>query len=139
MAPVNYIEVHGKKSNDDLTESNVALIEEGRREEFYTEEHEKLLGSCEAPWTLFVDGYGKDNKRIYDPVKGKTCHQCRYAFFLCFNSFFSFSCSNWFLISLPVENFYHGTMYQYELVLSVILKLTALVLIYFILTIAVPF
>ncbi|XP_078151519.1 uncharacterized protein LOC144546827 isoform X3 [Carex rostrata] len=78
VAPVNYTEVHGKKSNDDLTESDVALIEEGRKEELYTEEHEKLIGSCEAPWTLFVDGYGKDNKRIYDPVKGKTCHQCRY-------------------------------------------------------------
>ncbi|XP_078151517.1 uncharacterized protein LOC144546827 isoform X1 [Carex rostrata] len=77
VAPVNYTEVHGKKSNDDLTESDVALIEEGRKEELYTEEHEKLIGSCEAPWTLFVDGYGKDNKRIYDPVKGKTCHQCR--------------------------------------------------------------
>ncbi|KAF3327129.1 cell division cycle-associated 7-like protein [Carex littledalei] len=76
VAPVNYIEAHGKKSND-LTESEVAFIEEGRREELYTEEHDKLLGSCEASWTLFVDGYGNDNKRIYDPVKGKTCHQCR--------------------------------------------------------------
>ncbi|XP_078151589.1 uncharacterized protein LOC144546877 isoform X2 [Carex rostrata] len=30
VAPVNYTEVHGKKSNDDLTESDVALIGEGR-------------------------------------------------------------------------------------------------------------
>ncbi|XP_078161026.1 uncharacterized protein LOC144556520 [Carex rostrata] len=76
VAPVNYIDAHGKKSND-LTESDVALLEEGRKKELYTEEHDKLLGSCEAPWTLFVDGHGNDNKRIYDPVKGKTCHQCR--------------------------------------------------------------
>lgn len=27
--------------------------------------------------TLFVDGYDQNGKRMYDPVKGKTCHQCR--------------------------------------------------------------
>lgn len=55
------------------------LREEGSKPELYTEEHEKLLGSTEMSWTLFVDGYGKDGKRIYDPVRGKTCHQCRSA------------------------------------------------------------
>ncbi|GLJ29380.1 hypothetical protein SUGI_0579310 [Cryptomeria japonica] len=45
--------------------------------EIYTEEHEKLLGSCESEWVLFQDGYGPDGNRIYDSVKGKTCHQCR--------------------------------------------------------------
>ncbi|XP_076935869.1 uncharacterized protein LOC143602740 [Bidens hawaiensis] len=45
--------------------------------EIYTEEHEKLLGEAKTEWTLFVDGYGKDGKRIYDHVQGKTCHQCR--------------------------------------------------------------
>ncbi|KAJ4762400.1 Zinc-finger domain of monoamine-oxidase A repressor R1 [Rhynchospora pubera] len=76
VMPVDYTEAHGKKNHDSV-ESIKELIEEGRREEFYTEEHEKLLGSCEMPWTLFEDGYDKDGKRIYDQVKGKTCHQCR--------------------------------------------------------------
>lgn len=49
----------------------------GSRPEIYTEEHEKLLGSTDMSWDLFVDGYGKDGKRIYDPFRGKTCHQCR--------------------------------------------------------------
>ncbi|WVZ51086.1 hypothetical protein U9M48_002265 [Paspalum notatum var. saurae] len=45
--------------------------------EIYTEEHEKLLGTCDTPWTLFMDSFGKDGKRIYDQVSGQTCHQCR--------------------------------------------------------------
>lgn len=53
------------------------LLEEGSKPELYTEEHEKLLGNTEKSWTLFVDGYGKDGRRIYDQVRGKTCHQCR--------------------------------------------------------------
>ncbi|KAK1293280.1 hypothetical protein QJS10_CPB17g02545 [Acorus calamus] len=53
------------------------MLEEGAKPEIYTEEHDKLLGDCETSWVLFVDGYGKDGKRVYDPVKGKTCHQCR--------------------------------------------------------------
>lgn len=53
------------------------MIGEGPRAEIYTEEHEKLLGNTERSWTCFVDGYDKDGKRIYDPFKGKTCHQCR--------------------------------------------------------------
>jgi cell division cycle-associated protein 7 len=85
LSPVDYMEACGKKSCD-LAGTTTALIEEGRREEYYTEEHEKLLGSTELPWTLFVDGYTKDGMRIYDPVKGKTCHQCR---FMCFLFLFS--------------------------------------------------
>lgn len=57
--------------------------EVGSRAEIYSEEHEKLLGSTEKSWALFVDGYGKDGKRIYDPVRGKTCHQCRSGCCLC--------------------------------------------------------
>jgi hypothetical protein len=57
------------------------LQEEGSKPEFYTEEHEKLLGNTEKSWTLFVDGYGKDGRRIYDRVRGKTCHQCRSEWF----------------------------------------------------------
>ncbi|KAJ7562950.1 hypothetical protein O6H91_03G090000 [Diphasiastrum complanatum] len=45
--------------------------------EYYTKEHEVLLGSYNAEWELFKDGYGSDGVRIYDSVRGKTCHQCR--------------------------------------------------------------
>ncbi|KAM3363579.1 hypothetical protein P3S68_018433 [Capsicum galapagoense] len=72
--PVSYSEVHLSNSLDD---EHHLLREEGSKPEIYTEEHEKLLGSTDLSWTFFVDGYGKDGKRIYDPVKGKTCHQCR--------------------------------------------------------------
>lgn len=48
-----------------------------RPKEIYTEEHEKLLGTCNTHWTLFVDGCDKDGKRIYDLVRGQDCHQCR--------------------------------------------------------------
>ncbi|KAJ0260408.1 Zinc-finger domain of monoamine-oxidase A repressor R1 [Hirschfeldia incana] len=73
--PVTYnevVNVKGKKSKGERL-----LICEGPRVEVYTEEHEKLLGNTERSWTCFVDGYAKDGKRIYDPFKGKTCHQCR--------------------------------------------------------------
>ncbi|XP_072971395.1 uncharacterized protein [Typha angustifolia] len=76
VTPVSYAEVH-VKGNDDLVKNSSVLVEEGMREEVYTEEHEKLLGTCEMTWILFVDGYGKDGRRIYDHIEGKTCHQCR--------------------------------------------------------------
>ncbi|OEL32171.1 hypothetical protein BAE44_0006812 [Dichanthelium oligosanthes] len=76
VEPVSYCEIQPKEEKD--TEGGRALLlEEGAKEEIYTEEHEKLLGTCNTPWTLFVDGYGKDGKRIYDQVRGQTCHQCR--------------------------------------------------------------
>ncbi|XP_010472348.1 PREDICTED: uncharacterized protein LOC104751988 [Camelina sativa] len=74
--PVIYtdgINEKGKKA----TKRGSVVIGEGARPEIYTEEHEKLLGNTERSWTCFVDGYDKDGKRIYDPFKGKTCHQCR--------------------------------------------------------------
>ncbi|KAK9085709.1 hypothetical protein Sjap_026120 [Stephania japonica] len=75
--PVNYSEKPVKKENTEADGN--ALVREGLHPEIYTEEQEKLLGSCEeGSWTLFVDGCGSDGNRIYDPVKGKTCHQCRY-------------------------------------------------------------
>jgi cell division cycle-associated protein 7 len=78
VTPVSYSEAYLTKKDKPL-ESKVDLLrEEGSKPEVYTEEHEKLLGSSEMSWTLFVDGVGKDGKRIYDPVKGKTCHQCRF-------------------------------------------------------------
>ncbi|KAL5708800.1 hypothetical protein ACHQM5_019557 [Ranunculus cassubicifolius] len=57
----------------------------GSRPEIYTEEHEKLLGSCESTWTLGVDGIGADGKRVYDQsnkcnpsVQGQFCGDCLY-------------------------------------------------------------
>ncbi|GMI66003.1 hypothetical protein HRI_000269600 [Hibiscus trionum] len=48
------------------------------KKEVYTEEHEKLLDNTPTSWTLSMDGYGSDGKRIYDSFKGKACHQCRH-------------------------------------------------------------
>ncbi|CAL4992479.1 unnamed protein product [Urochloa decumbens] len=76
VEPVSYCEVQPKKENDPEG-GRTLFLEVGAKEEIYTEEHEKLLGTCNTPWTLFVDGYGKDGKRIYDQVRGQTCHQCR--------------------------------------------------------------
>ncbi|CAI9758775.1 unnamed protein product [Fraxinus pennsylvanica] len=75
--PVTYSEVHLAKKDKSLELEDDFLREQGSKPEIYTEEHEKLLGNTERSWTCFVDGYGKDGKRIYDPVRGKTCHQCR--------------------------------------------------------------
>lgn len=77
VEPVSYCEVQPKKEKDAEGGRTELLLEVGAKEEIYTEEHEKLLGTCNTPWTLFVDGYGKDGKRIYDQVRGQTCHQCR--------------------------------------------------------------
>ncbi|XP_062196921.1 uncharacterized protein LOC133899903 [Phragmites australis] len=76
MEPVSYSEIRTTKEKDSEGGKS-AFIEEGAKEEVYTEEHEKLLGTCQTAWTLFVDGYGTDGKRIYDQVRGQTCHQCR--------------------------------------------------------------
>ncbi|CAL9132757.1 unnamed protein product [Musa textilis] len=76
ITPGSYAEIPIKK--DVGSEMNGSIsIEEGAKEEIYTDEHEKLLGKCETTWTLFVDGYGNDGRRIYDQIRGKTCHQCR--------------------------------------------------------------
>ncbi|KAF5752930.1 hypothetical protein HS088_TW01G00848 [Tripterygium wilfordii] len=69
--PVSYSEYVALNDDQD------PKLEMGSKPEVYTEDHEKLLGNTEMSWTLFVDGFGKDGRRIYDPVKGKTCHQCR--------------------------------------------------------------
>lgn len=75
VTPVSYSEVPPKK--DEFKKNGRVVIEQGAKPEVYSEEHEKLLGNTDKPWTLFVDGVGKDGKRIYDSVLGKTCHQCR--------------------------------------------------------------
>lgn len=81
VTPVTYAEMRVVKKGKSLKDEDIVL-EEGSKPELYTEEHEKLLGNTERSWTLFVDGCGKDGKRIYDPVSGKTCHQCRSGGFL---------------------------------------------------------
>ncbi|GMN29854.1 hypothetical protein TIFTF001_002599 [Ficus carica] len=75
--PVSYSEVDLAKKDKELGDYEGVVAEVGSKPEVYTEEHEKLLGNTEKSWTLFVDGYGRDGKRIYDSFKGKTCHQCR--------------------------------------------------------------
>lgn len=75
--PVSYSEMYLTKKDKALDKEGI-MLEEGAKPEIYSEEHEKLLGNTDKSWTLFVDGYGKDGKRIYDQVRGKTCHQCRY-------------------------------------------------------------
>lgn len=75
VAPVSYAENGHKNLNFKKSNS----VEAGAKEEVYAVEHEKLLGTFETSWTLLVDGYGKDGRRIYDPINGKTCHQCRWA------------------------------------------------------------
>ncbi|KAK7309238.1 hypothetical protein RJT34_05802 [Clitoria ternatea] len=75
VTPISYSEVPLKKS--EFKENGKVVIEAGSKPEVYNEEHEKLLGNTQKTWTLFVDGYGKDGKRIYDSFLGKTCHQCR--------------------------------------------------------------
>jgi cell division cycle-associated protein 7 len=76
VEPVSYSELSTKTEKGSKGVKS-EFIEEGPMEEVYTEDHEKLLGTCQTAWTLFVDGYDKDGKRIYDQVSGKTCHQCR--------------------------------------------------------------
>lgn len=76
VTPVSYVEIPPAwKENSDSR--SIRAFQQGSQPEIYTEEHEKLLGSCEAEWVLFQDGYGPDGNRIYDSVRGKTCHQCR--------------------------------------------------------------
>ncbi|KAL9289421.1 putative transcription factor C2H2 family [Arabidopsis thaliana] len=75
--PVSYAEEPEGKKGKASKEEIVLWVGEGVRPEIYTEEHEKLLGNTERTWELFVDGCDKNGKRIYDPVRGKSCHQCR--------------------------------------------------------------
>ncbi|CBI32498.3 uncharacterized protein LOC100265793 [Vitis vinifera] len=79
MSPVSYSELRPKmKSQFSMAlMSNESHTRKGSKPEVYAEEHEELLGDCKTSWTLFIDGYNKEGKRIYDQVKGKTCHQCR--------------------------------------------------------------
>ncbi|KAF4391567.1 hypothetical protein G4B88_030718, partial [Cannabis sativa] len=84
---VSYVELRPKRTKGS-SESDEIRIRDGLNPEIYTEEHEKLLGDCKNTWTLLVDGYGEDGKRIYDEVNGETCHQCRlHEYINCISSF----------------------------------------------------
>ncbi|XP_073128407.1 uncharacterized protein [Henckelia pumila] len=74
---VMYKEEKHPKKEKPVVENVEIFIPEGENPEVYTEEDEKLLGDSVANWTLNVDGYDEDGQRIYDPVEGKSCHQCR--------------------------------------------------------------
>ncbi|XP_057992662.1 uncharacterized protein LOC110647928 isoform X3 [Hevea brasiliensis] len=76
LTPVNYSEIFPQKKKGSAKGLEIRL-QEGSKPEIYSEEDEKLLGDCQSTWTLFVDGYGKDGKRMYDQEKVESCHQCR--------------------------------------------------------------
>ncbi|KAI9123425.1 hypothetical protein K1719_004725 [Acacia pycnantha] len=74
LGPINYYEPRVKS---DSSKNLEICIPKGTNPEVYTEEQEKLLGDCKMDWELYVDGYDDDGNRLYDPIKGQTCHQCR--------------------------------------------------------------
>ncbi|XP_038877909.1 uncharacterized protein LOC120070121 isoform X3 [Benincasa hispida] len=76
LTPVSYAEIRPKTKKENSRSIEIR-IKEGSQPEIYTEEDAKLLGDCESNWILGVDGYGQDGKRVYDPVNGESCHQCR--------------------------------------------------------------
>ncbi|RDX92042.1 Cell division cycle-associated 7-like protein, partial [Mucuna pruriens] len=75
--PINYSERLPRDSSSKEKKEVEIFIPEGTNPEVYTEEQEKLLGDCETTWELYIDGYDVEGNRIYDPMKGETCHQCR--------------------------------------------------------------
>ncbi|WOH10053.1 hypothetical protein DCAR_0729514 [Daucus carota subsp. sativus] len=75
VTPGSYSEFALSKKGSFETEEE--LLGEGLAPEAYTEEQKKLLGCTNMSWTRCVDGYGKDGKRVYDPIEGRSCHQCR--------------------------------------------------------------
>ncbi|XP_022947432.1 uncharacterized protein LOC111451293 isoform X1 [Cucurbita moschata] len=76
LTPISYMELR-PKTKSGSSKSNEIHIKEGSQPEVYTEEDAKLLGDCESSWTVGVDGYDQDGKRMYDPINGESCHQCR--------------------------------------------------------------
>ncbi|KAL1336931.1 hypothetical protein AAHE18_10G098300 [Arachis hypogaea] len=83
LEPVNYAEnkakgrEEGDSSSKDSKDNIEIFIPEGENPEFYTEEQEKLLGDSDTIWELGVDGCDVDGSRMYDSIRGETCHQCR--------------------------------------------------------------
>ncbi|KAL7104667.1 hypothetical protein ACP275_08G260300 [Erythranthe tilingii] len=76
IPPVSYSEKKIPKKESSAKKVEIH-IPEGENPEIYTDEHEKLLGDSNSVWDLCVDGYDEDGQRIYDPIEGKSCHQCR--------------------------------------------------------------
>lgn len=74
---MSYSEKKSPKKDDSSIEVEIH-IPEGENPEVYTDEHEKMLGDSTDAWILYVDGFDEDGQRLYDPILGKTCHQCRY-------------------------------------------------------------
>ncbi|KAK4354163.1 hypothetical protein RND71_026357 [Anisodus tanguticus] len=64
MPPVSYKERKIPKTEKISTEDVEINIGEGESPEFYTEEHEKLLGDCQNAWVLYADGYDEDGQHI---------------------------------------------------------------------------
>jgi cell division cycle-associated protein 7 len=63
----------------ELTDAELAreLYEPTYNEETYSSAQVAALGTCETPWTLFVDGCDEHGRRVYDQVNAQCCHQCR--------------------------------------------------------------
>ena len=61
----------------DPNDASRDLFEVRYNEEVYEARHAEARGSAAEPWTLFEDGYDDKGRRIYDPVNGQCCHQCR--------------------------------------------------------------
>ncbi|KAL8047397.1 hypothetical protein ABFX02_08G239000 [Erythranthe guttata] len=76
IPPVSYSEKKTPKKESSPNKVEIH-IPEGENPEIYTDQHEKLLGDSNSVWDLCVDGYDEDGQRIYDPIDGKSCHQCR--------------------------------------------------------------
>ncbi|XP_028765898.1 cell division cycle-associated 7-like protein [Neltuma alba] len=74
LGPIKYYEGREKR---DSSKNLEICIPKGTNPEVYTKKHEKLLGDCKMEWELYIDGYDDDGNRLYDPIKGQTCHQCR--------------------------------------------------------------
>ncbi|KAI5672148.1 hypothetical protein M9H77_12512 [Catharanthus roseus] len=77
MTRVSYSELPKPKRDKVVANAEIHIVESSKPE-VYTGEDVKLLGDSKTPWTLLADGYDNEGKRVYDPVNGKTCHQCRY-------------------------------------------------------------
>jgi hypothetical protein len=63
--------------NYDPNDATKELFEPTYAKEAYTSEQVAALGTRTREWTLFRDGYDERGNRIYDPVNGLCCHQCR--------------------------------------------------------------
>lgn len=101
MTPGSYSEFALSKKGSFETEEE--LLGEALTPEAYTEEQKKLLGCTNMSWTRCVDGYGKDGKRVYDPIEGRSCHQCRLVRLHC-------NAQNWHILASFFLNLFGGKL-----------------------------